>query len=466
MTQLDQLRPFHASALDVAEREASLSGDLPDWLRGELTRGCPAVFTRGRWKARHWFYALCMLYAFRIGPSGVRYQSRLLDSQVAGAARDGRSPFGAFDSPIERSFWTRLVQPVPPLTDNANVNVVALGEQRVALTESPTQVVFDPRTLEVRGEVEYTDGLPAQAPMSAHPQYDFARREVVNTLLGFGAAPNVSFYRHAPDARRRELFARYQARRLPYVHSFGLSSNHVFLVAHPFDVNPLRLLWSNAGFIEAFAWRPEAGTRIAVYDRASGAEQIFETDPMFVFHTAHAFEEKGEMVLDVVDWGTPDIVSALRTERLVDGALTVGTRLVRLRMTPGTARARVEPLTDVKIEFPTVAYRHVAGRAQRFVWGASILRDRAAVVKLDVVSGRTLEFAEPDLVFGEPVLVARPGSSDEDDGVVLSVGSSRTLDRTVLAVLDARTLDVRARAEIDVSVPLGFHGSFFRAPAT
>jgi carotenoid cleavage dioxygenase-like enzyme len=58
--------------------------------------------------------------------------------------------------------------------------------------------------------------------------------------------------------------------------------------------------------------------------------------------------------------------------------------------------------------------------------------------------------------------VAAPGGGREDQGVLLSVGSHLARDAAALFVLDAETLDVLARAEAEVSVPLGFHGTFIR----
>src|SRR5277367_3046113 len=83
-------RPFWASALDVAERPVRLSGHLPDWLRGELLRTCPAQLTVGDWRAHHWFDGLCMLYAFRVADGRVSYRSRRLDSQFARDVDAGR----------------------------------------------------------------------------------------------------------------------------------------------------------------------------------------------------------------------------------------------------------------------------------------------------------------------------------------------------------------------------------------
>ena len=65
-------------------------------------------------------------------------------------------------------------------------------------------------------------------------------------------------------------------------------------------------------------------------------------------------------------------------------------------------------------------------------------------------------------VFGEPVFVSRPGAQREGDGVLLSVASHLDEPRAALAVLDAETLDVRAWADVEVPIPLGFHGTSVR----
>src|SRR5580692_9805613 len=115
--------PFRADPHRDALLDATVRGTIPDWLRGELVRTTPAVFASGAWQAHHWFDGLGMLYAFRVG-QGVTYRQRLMESQVALAAREGRSPRASFGSPIVRGFWKRLFSPIPDVTDNTNVHIV------------------------------------------------------------------------------------------------------------------------------------------------------------------------------------------------------------------------------------------------------------------------------------------------------------------------------------------------------
>lgn len=86
---IESIPPFRRSPEVREGMDAILTGRLPDWLRGELVRTCPAVFEAAKWRARHWFDGLCMIYAFRVGAVSIRFQSRLLESEAAGEISGG-----------------------------------------------------------------------------------------------------------------------------------------------------------------------------------------------------------------------------------------------------------------------------------------------------------------------------------------------------------------------------------------
>jgi len=69
-------------------------------------------------------------------------------------------------------------------------------------------------------------------------------------------------------------------------------------------------------------------------------------------------------------------------------------------------------------------------------------------------------FSEDGVIYGEPVVVSRPGGEAEDDAVLLTVGTLLDEEKTRLSVLDAKTLERLACADVPLSVPLGFHGNF------
>jgi carotenoid cleavage dioxygenase-like enzyme len=425
------------------------------------------VFELASWRAKHWFDALGMIYVFRInGPASVTFRSRMLDCEAARDAAAGKHRLATFGSPLVRTFLQRALEPVPRNSDNTNVNIVQLGEDLVAMTETDRQVVIDPSTLSARGNVSYTDTLNG-ALMIAHPHMDFARGRVVNIATSFGRKATLTVYEHAPPSRERKAIGWWRTKRLPYVHSFGLTPRNAILIAHPFSAKPLDFLWSDKAFVDHFSWRPKDGTRLIVMDRHTGACREHVVDPFFVFHTVNAFERGDETVLDVLAYPDADIVSQARVARIATRAPDLPV-CVRIVMRAGVERARAVTVGDARFEFPSTNYRRVNGNPYQFAWGAGPGRSGSLlseIVKVDMITGSVKSFVDEDHIFGEPVFVARPGASDEDDGVLVTVGSSKTHEASVLMALDARSLDPVASAEVPANIPLGFHGSFLRAPA-
>lgn len=60
----------------------------------------------------------------------------------------------------------------------------------------------------------------------------------------------------------------------------------------------------------------------------------------------------------------------------------------------------------------------------------------------------------------EPVFVARPGSTEEDDGLVLTIVIDRKGTKSILVALDGKSLKEVARANMPQVYALGPHGSF------
>lgn len=464
---LEALSPFRRSPEKRTAIPAKLQGELPAWLRGEVVRTCPAVFETNEWRAEHWFDGLGMIYAFRIGEAQVDFRSRLLDSEVARDAWRGRSNLGTFGTATTRPLLRRVFEPIQRISDNTNVNIQKLGKDLVAMTEGDRHHVIDAETLTSLGTVGYEGDGFGGAVMSAHPHFDFERGRVVNVATQFGTSGVVSIYEHALHVRKRQLVGSWSTKHVPYVHTFGLTPKNALIVAHPFTVSPLRMLWSSKGYIDHFEWQAREATRVVVLDRTTGAAREHVTDPFFVFHTVNAFERDDATVLDLLVYPDADIVSALRVERMSQSLPELRPKLVRLTLRPGVERASLEHLTDVGFEFPATNYRRVNGRPYRFAWGAADGPEpdgtySSALVKVELETGASRSFNDGVHVFGEPLFVAHPQAESEDDGVLLSVGSSKQDETALLAVVDAKTMALVASAAVPSSIPLGFHGSFQR----
>lgn len=464
---IEALAPFRRSPENPAAIAAEIGGNIPDWLRGEVVRTCPAVFETGGWRAHHWFDGLGMIYAFRIGDSTIDFRSRLLDSETARDAWRGKANLGSFGTPTARPLLQRIFEPVARISDNTNVNIARLGPELVAMTEGDRQLVIDDETLASVRFVAYSKDALSGAIMTAHPHFDFERAKVVNVATGFGVSGVVSIYEHAPAARQRDVVGSWRTKRVPYVHTFGLTPRHAILVAHPFAVTPVKMLWSSQGYIDHFDWHPGEGTRLVVIDRSNGQVREHVTEAFFVFHTVNAFERDDATVLDLLAYPNANIMASLRTDRMTAELPDLRPSLIRIVMRPGVERATVEKLSDVGFEFPSTNYKLVNGRPYRFAYGASDGYRvggayTSAIVKVDIETGRSTSFSDDTHIFGEPLFVSRPEGDGEDDGVLLTVGAAQDAESSILAVIDARTMALIASAKVQSSIPLGFHGSFVR----
>lgn len=437
-----------------------VQGALPNWLTGSLIRTGPALWDLERQTMNHWFDGLAMLHRFSFGEGQASYASRFLETRAYRAASEqGRISYSEFATDPCRSLFQRVTSKFSPaLTDNANVNLVKLGEQFVAMTETPIPVQFDAATLETAG-VAYK---PPGQLTTAHPHLDRATGGMINYAARLGPRTSYRFFRLPPGGERPEVIASKSVAEPAYMHSFGQTPGWLVLAEFPFVVNPLRLAFSGRPYIENYRWKPELGTKIHLMSRdGSGAGRSFQMDARFAFHHVNSYEDGNDVVVDVCTYPDAGIVEDLYLERLRAGQPVAPAYLERFRLSTETGEAVSERLLDVPIELPRINYGRCHERSYRYVWGVGVGSgwiDR--IVKGDVVSRKSSAWHEEGTYPGEPVFVAAPEAQDEDEGVLLSVVLDGRQGNSFLLVLDARTLDELARVEVPHHIPFGFHGQF------
>lgn len=79
---------------------------------------------------------------------------------------------------------------------------------------------------------------------------------------------------------------------------------------------------------------------------------------------------------------------------------------------------------------------------------------------LRVEAGQVRRFEEEGMVYGEPIFEPRPQGEGPTDGVLLSVGCHLGEPRSSLVILDAEQMRPIAHCDLELSLPLGFHGNF------
>lgn len=459
---------FKTQSNEIQRQPTTITGQIPTWLSGTLIRNGPAKFEVGSEQYRHWFDGLAMLHRFAFQEGRVFYSNRFLRSGAFDeAAKAGRIMRDEFATSPQRSWagrlWSLFFARHP---DNACVNVSVIDGVHVAMTETPDRIGFNPTTLETLGPFEYSDNLKGQLS-TAHPHYDVQSREVVNFVTHIARKSAYHIYRIKDGQRRREILATVLVEEPGYMHSFAMTENYVILVEYPLVARPLDLLLGRKPFIENFVWKPHRGTRFVVIDRhGQGIRGIYQSEPFFAFHHINAYEESEGIILDMAAYRDKSIIDAFYLDRLRGAAdMLPLARLSRMRISLSGGSVSREPLMDPVIELPRINDRTCNTKRHRFVYGVS--RTEAAngihnrLVKADLEAGQLRQWFEGGCFPGEPVFVARPDTTAEDDGVILSVVLDVGQQKSYLLVLEAHGFHELARAQVPQHIPFGFHGQFY-----
>lgn len=454
---------FRSLETELDAEPLPVAGELPAWLSGTLVRNGPGRFDADGERLRHWFDGLAMLRAYEFG-DGVRYSNRFLRTGSYRQATAG-TVAGQFATDVGglaklKAWLTSVGFPEP--TDNANVHVAEVGGKLVAQTEVPRWVCVDPETLETNGEFVFRDLFDPHM-ITAHLVRDPESGDQFGHALTFGRPHEYHLFRVPAGTRRRERVASIPADKPAYVHSVGVSESALVLIETPLRIDVVRALSPfREGFFDLLSWEPDRETRLHVVDRTTGTVAEATAEPFFVFHVVNAFDDGGDVVVDLVAFADDAIVGELSLSAVSSGGFDAAPpgRLVRYRLSPDGTVQRWR-LYDGGIELPRVVPGRQT-RPHRYVYGQSTDREGAnGLVKVDTERETAVEWRERDLYVEEPIPVRRPDATAEDDGVVLAPALDAAAERSALLVFDATTLEELARAEVPHHNPFGFHGRFF-----
>ena len=466
-----QTTPPYAIGFETATEEATidalpLTGALPEWLTGTLIRTGPAQFDIAGEPYRHWFDGLAMLSRFSFQAGRVSYVNRFLASDSYQEAHEkGKISRGEFGTTARTSFWKRLRDPLPRPTDNANVNILPLGDRLVSTTEVPQPILFNPDTLETLDKFPFDDRILGQTT-TVHPHFDFDRQCLFNYLIAFGSPSKYNIYRMGFHNSRRELVASIPVKEPAYMHTFAMSDRYIVLTEFPLRLNLLGLLTSGKPFIENYRWKTDRGTHFTVVDKSSGeVVKTCESEPFFAFHHVNAFEQDDELLIDLIAYPDSKIIDDLYLEPLRTGRSgNAAGKLKRYCLNLNSGDAIGETLSDETIELPRIHYRQANAKPYQFVYGVGnqILNNfNDQLVKINVNTGETAFWSDENCYPGEPVFVSAPNASAEDEGILLSVVLDADRKQSFLLMLDAQSMSELTRAEVPHVIPFQFHGQYF-----
>lgn len=476
-----RLRGLESTARELPDTPVEIRGQIPSWmLGGSLLLNGPALWDLPHGSYGHWFDGLAMLHRVRLAPGEVggasaSYRSRYLQTDDLRESLAARKPArAAFGTPDPAGFFTRMRHlRHPKVTDNGAVVMARIGSQWVAQTETPLLTSFDPDTLATTGRIVYDDAEVVHV-MSAHGLTD-GQGTYWNVGLELGPRCTYKLFKIVAGSRTREVVARWSVRQAGYLHAFAMTPTHAIVWQPAMRLNAIKLALLGRGFIDSFAWKGEAGSRIDAISLTDGSVRSWAVPAMTGFHAVQAWDEPSPdgrspatLVLDLCTTDGPEIFGALRLERLRAGEpVGVRHRVQRYRLEPGRGEAQPQPLApEASVELPSVHGAYWGKQRSRHAWfagfdpeGRAPMFDRT--VKLDLDAGRIAgTWQREAAVQMEPLFVDRPGSTAEDDGVLLVPTLAEGDAGTVVGVIDPASMQCLATLHLPQVVPFGFHAAW------
>ena len=436
---------------------------LPAGLNGTLYRNGPARMRRGTTRYQHWFDGDGMVHAFALGGRSLQHRGRMVvtDKYLADQKAD-RFRHPGFGSRIADS----LPISKPDDINVANINILPLGDELLALWEAGSPWRLDPDSLQTLGRKVWSDETDGLA-FSAHPKVDSD-----GTVWSFGYLPGsgkLVLYRL--DARGELRATRLiDAPNADMVHDFAITRRYLVFVLMPlvFDPHSPR---GDDSFLDKIDWRPErAGTVLLIDKSTLEVAHRLEMPPVAFFHIGNAWEDGDTvriqlMQIDDFEKMMQNLIDSLQRKSMNPPAHTRPAEVIAdLR----NRRVEVRSLSQDTAEFPRIDPRHV-GRRTRSMFVASRsdampggLFGMNMVARMDTASGRMQRYDYgAETLVEEHVFVPRPGAP-ESSGWLVGTAWNRVERQTTLAVFDAAAVDAGpiARARLPYGLPLGLHGNF------
>ncbi|MDC1368668.1 carotenoid oxygenase family protein, partial [Pseudomonadales bacterium] len=212
----------------------------------------------------------------------------------------------------------------------------------------------------------------------------------------------------------------------------------------------------------------EHGSRIGVMPRFGTDLDVrwFEVETGSVVHTANAWDEGDEIVMQASRSKTSDIASAgLDAENLED---TQG-QLYQWRINLVTGVVKEQTLSEQRCDFTRINDTHACHKT-RYVYAAVFNPSRPfsfdGLMKFDNETQTTVTFNYGDNRFGgEAVFAPKVGAQSEDDGYLICFVQDETTGQSECLILDAQNVAAGPVATIFVPyrVPYGFHSGWVGA---
>lgn len=444
------------------ERDATnmeVVGEIPGDLAGHFLRIGPNpvhVFSEA---AYHTFDGDGMIHAIEFAGGEAKYSNRFVKNE-------------GFRLEQERGDWVykgmnSMMDPTPsrvpegssPGKNLANTAFAYHNKTLYALHEPSQPTIIELPSLETTGPTDFAGKL--QHPFTAHPKVDQKSGEMMTFGYSFAAHPYVTY--SVINANGELVHTTPITIPKPvFMHDFAVSEKYSLFLDFPITLDIERAMAGGP----ALGFEPEHGSRIGVMPRYGTDQDVrwFEVETGVVVHTANAWDEGDEVVLQASRSKTADIAGAGTTEGNVLADNQGRLHEWRINLKTGTVKER--QLSETPCDFTRVNDVHACHKT-RYVYAGVFNPTQPfkfdGVMKFDNDTGITTEFKFGDGCHsGEAVFAPRTGATAEDDGYLIAFMHDETNNQSECAILDARDVPAGpiARIIMPFRVPYGFHAGW------
>ena len=114
------------------------------------------------------------------------------------------------------------------------------------------------------------------------------------------------------DDGKQKVISTIPVKRPAYMHSFGMSQDHLVLTEFPLLVNPIELSLSGKPFIQNYRWEPERGLVFHIIEKDKGRlVRSAIADATFAFHHVNTFADGDRLAVDVITYPDATIIDQL-----------------------------------------------------------------------------------------------------------------------------------------------------------
>ncbi len=437
------------------ERQAKslfIEGGFPKDFSGTFYRNGPALLERADVRQKHLFDGDGMIHAFKFENGNVSFKNKFVQTyKYQKEQKAGRFLYDLSDLGLKTPESVTSADTI----NNANTNILPVGDEIWALWEAGSAYGMHPETLETKGAITLNTQLKG-APFSAHPKID-----ADGTIWNFGldySSGQIIVYKLNPKGVMQK-FGIVKTDYHAMLHDFLITDKHILLVLPSLRVNP-----KGKGFAAQQQFDENRSLRVLVVDKNDfSLKATHEFPACFLFHFGNAWEEKdGTIRFDGCRYPNLEVLN--RMENIMQGDTflmkdTISQTVIFTIYPDG--KTKQEAFAG-STEFPRI-YPALTGKRNEKIFTIGDTKNAQwadSIRSMSIDTGKIDQYVYgEDYLVEEHVLIEKP---KQKGGYLIGTALNWKKQQSCVSLFDAENIKAGplARAWLEFHIPLGFHGNF------